>query len=186
MSVTLAWRRVFSAAEPSLLSASNPRAFVRDLQNPLLRNGMLLAVSSVLSALIGFGYWAVAARNYDTAAVGSNSAAISMMMLVAAIAQLNLSSAMARFVPTAGRRTMRLVAGAYVTCGCVALVIAVGAVLAVREITPGTTFLDSTGAQVLFGRAQLPITGSGSGCAVQSVRFGDDCTCRFTPRVLVP
>ena len=150
LNLTLAGRPKRSATEPKLLRGSTPRAFLPDLRNPLLRNGLLLTSSSVLTALIGFGYWTVAARNYDTAAVGSNSAAISMMMLVAAIAQLNLSSAMARFVPTAGRRTMPLVAGAYVTCGCVALVVAVGAVLAVRKISPGTTFLDSTGAQVLF------------------------------------
>ncbi|KAF0960131.1 hypothetical protein MLGJGCBP_06795 [Rhodococcus sp. T7] len=139
-----------SATKPKLLSASTSPGFLRDFQNPLLRNGMLLTVSSVLSALIGFGYWAVAARKYDAAAVGSNSAAISMMMLAAAVSQLNMSSAMARFVPTAGHRTKRLVAGAYAACGLLALVVAFCSVLLVRVISPGTNFLDDERTQALF------------------------------------
>ena len=56
-------------------------AIAEGWRNPLLRNGYLLALSSGLTAVIGFGYWTVAARKYDAASVGSNSAAISMMVL---------------------------------------------------------------------------------------------------------
>ncbi|MEE2031643.1 glycosyltransferase [Rhodococcus chondri] len=126
------------------------RSFVQDLQSPLLRNGMLLTLSAVMSAAIGFGYWAIVARHYDAATVGTNSAAISMAMLTAAIAQLNLSSAMARFVPTAGRSTRRLVASAYLVTTSFAFVVAVAVVLVVPFVSPETSFLDNPATQVLF------------------------------------
>ncbi|MGV0716363.1 glycosyltransferase [Mycolicibacterium sp. XJ662] len=109
-----------------------------------------MTISSGLSAVIGFGYWAVAAWKYDAASVGSNSAAISMMVLAAAVAALNLSSAMVRFVPTAGRRTRRLVAVAFIVSTCLAVVIATAAVLVVRVIAPGAAFLTGVTPMVMF------------------------------------
>lgn len=119
-------------------------------RNPLLRNGYLLTISSGLSAVIGFGYWAVAAWKYDAASVGSNSAAISMMVLAAAVAALNLSSAMVRFVPTAGRHTRRLVAVSFVVSSCLAVVISTAAVVIVRIIAPDTTFLSGVLPMAMF------------------------------------
>jgi O-antigen/teichoic acid export membrane protein len=119
-------------------------------RNPLLRNGYLLTISSGVSAAIGFGYWAVAAWGYDAANVGSNSAAISMMVLVAAIAQLNLSSAMVRFVPTAGQHTGRLVASSFAVSSGLAVVISTVAVIAVRVVSPGTTFLSGILPMAMF------------------------------------
>jgi O-antigen/teichoic acid export membrane protein/GT2 family glycosyltransferase len=119
-------------------------------QNPLLRNGYLLTISSGSAALIGFGYWAIAAWKYDAASVGSNSAAISMMVLVAAIAQVNLASAMVRFVPTAGRHTRRLVASSFAVSAGLAVVIGTIAVVTVRVVAPDTAFLSGTMPAVLF------------------------------------
>ncbi|OWY79987.1 hypothetical protein B9C99_20175 [Rhodococcus sp. BUPNP1] len=143
-------RRIHTTFHPSLPGLGQLRTFVQDLRNPLLRNGMLLTLSAVMSAAIGFGYWAIVARHYDAGTVGTNSAAISMAMLTAAVAQLNLASAMARFVPTAGRSTRRLVAGAYLVTTAFALLIAVGTVLLVPVISPETSFLDHPETQLLF------------------------------------
>ena len=140
---------------PGLLS---PRVALYDLRNPLLRNGHLLTLSSGLTAVIGLGYWTVSAWNYDAAAVGSNTAAISMMMLVVAIAHLNLPSAVVRFVPTAGRRTKQLVAGAYLLSGCVALVVGVCAVTLVRFVSPDTNFFDGALAPAMFVFATMVYT----------------------------
>ncbi|MFB7874113.1 glycosyltransferase [Nocardia sp. NPDC056064] len=156
MSIGTARRRVLSdsaAPAPTIIDR-----FARDWRKPLLRNGLLLTVSSGLSALIGFAFWALVARHYDTASVGSNSAAISMAVLAATVAQLNLSSAMVRFVPTAGRRTAALIAGAHALSAGLALIVAVGSVLAVRVLAPGTTFLSDDRAQVLFVAGTVAVT----------------------------
>ncbi|MGH7743675.1 MAG: glycosyltransferase [Candidatus Dormibacteria bacterium] len=118
-----------------------PRVLQRTLQNPLLRNGYLLTLSSGLSALIGMGYWVMTAWKYDPAAVGRNYAAISMMMFLAALAQLDLSSAMVRFVANAGRHTMRFVACSYLVSGSLAVVVSAGFLALVGHIAPGIAFL---------------------------------------------
>lgn len=79
------------------------------LHDPLYRNGYALASSAVISAFIGMIYWILAARIYPAPVVGVNSAVISAMMLLAGIAQLNLSQINTRFIPTFGERTMRFV-----------------------------------------------------------------------------
>lgn len=134
------------------------RTLLDDSRNPLLRNGHLLTLSSGLTGLLGFAYWTVTAWKYDEATVGSNSAAISMMVLVAAIAQLNLSSAVVRFVPPAGHRTKQLVAGVYVLSGCVALVVGTCSLKVVGLVSPQTDFLDGFGAQAMFVFATVTYT----------------------------
>ena len=119
-------------------------------QNPLLRNGYLLSLSSALAAVFGFGYWAVAAWKYDAATVGSNAAAISMMTLVTTVAQINLSSAMVRFVPTARGRTRQLVGCVYLLSGCAAVAVGIGAVVLVRRVSPNTAFFADPSSQVAF------------------------------------
>lgn len=145
---------------PALSDSATPTAvtFAPNWRKPLLRNGLLLTFSSALSALIGFGFWALVARHYDIATVGSNAAALSMAVLVATVAQLNLSSAMVRFIPTAGRRTTALITGAYAVSTCLALIIAIGSVLAVGVISPDTTFLADDRAQALFVVGTVAVT----------------------------
>lgn len=123
------------------VAAAIPRVLLRTLANPLLRNGHLLTLSSALSSLIGLSYWVITAWRYEPAAVGRNYAAISMMMFLAALAQLDLSSAMVRFVPSAGRYTMRLVAWAYLVSVSLAVVVSVCFLALVRQVVPGLAFL---------------------------------------------
>ena len=46
-------------------------------RQPIHRSGYLLAGSSVLSAVVGAGFWLLATRLYSPASVGLNSTAIS-------------------------------------------------------------------------------------------------------------
>lgn len=78
------------------------------------RAGYLLAASSVITAVVGAGFWLLAARLYTPAVIGLNSASISAMMFLAGVAQLNLMSALLRFVPTAGGGARRMVLGSYI------------------------------------------------------------------------
>ena len=134
----------------TLSAAIRQRNPIAALRNPLLRNGHLLTLSSALTSAVGIGYWTLAAREYDAGPVGSNSAAISMMILVAAIAQLNFPSAMVRFIPTAGPRMGVFVARVYLISGSVALLVGLSTVALVRLFSPATEFLEGPLPQAMF------------------------------------
>ncbi|HEY2192764.1 MAG TPA: hypothetical protein VGH76_10760 [Actinomycetospora sp.] len=127
-----------------------PRYVAHTLRTPLLRNGHLLTLSSGLTGAIGLAYWAVTALRYDPASVGRNSAAISMMMLLAGIAQLDLSTAMVRFVPGAGAGTRRMVAYTYLTAGGLGVLISTGFVVLAPLVSPGVTYFDGPLAGAAF------------------------------------
>jgi hypothetical protein len=85
----------------------------RRVNTPLYRNGYSLVASSALTSALGLIYWVVAARAYSIVAVGVGSALISVSTTIANLAHLNLKSGLNRFLPRAGRSTMRLVTYSY-------------------------------------------------------------------------
>jgi O-antigen/teichoic acid export membrane protein len=94
-----------------------------DRINPVHRDGLALVLSSGLTSAVGLLYWIVAARLFDPATVGVNSVALSTMQLLGGIAHLNLTQALLRFGPVAGRQTRRLMLACYaVASGTAALV----------------------------------------------------------------
>ena len=95
-------------------------------REPLLRNGHFLTMSSAATAVVGLLYWSLAAHRYSTTVVGRSSAVVAAMMLIGGVAQMNLVSALVRFVPVAGARTKHLVVTSYVTAAAVACVLGVG------------------------------------------------------------
>ncbi|MFE0474131.1 lipopolysaccharide biosynthesis protein [Streptomyces sp. NPDC058947] len=80
----------------------------------LFKNAYFLMLSTGVSAVLGLGFWLVAARYYTEEAVGQGSAAIAAMRLLASITATTMIGAVVRFVPRAGRETGRLVWGTYV------------------------------------------------------------------------
>ncbi|WP_155055481.1 lipopolysaccharide biosynthesis protein [Streptomyces blattellae] len=79
----------------------------------LFRNAYALMLNTGISAVLGLGYWLVAARYYSESAVGQGSAAIAAMKLLAGLTAVTLTGALARFIPLAGRDTGRLVFRTY-------------------------------------------------------------------------
>jgi hypothetical protein len=79
----------------------------------VLRDGPALVLSSGATAVLTLGFWAVAARTHDTAAVGRASAEIAAITLVGSIAQLNLVNVFLRFLPVAGHLTRRILSFGY-------------------------------------------------------------------------
>ncbi|MEG8280052.1 oligosaccharide flippase family protein [Streptomyces sp. AHA2] len=79
----------------------------------LFKNAYFLMLSTGVSAVLGLGFWLVAARFYSEEAVGQGSAAIAAMRLLASITATTMIGAVVRFVPRAGRETGRLVWGTY-------------------------------------------------------------------------
>ncbi|MBB4713308.1 O-antigen/teichoic acid export membrane protein [Streptomyces luteogriseus] len=85
----------------------------------LFKNAYFLMLSTGVSAVLGLGFWLVAARYYTEEAVGQGSAAIAAMRLLASITATTMIGAVVRFVPRAGRETGRLVGGTYVASSLV-------------------------------------------------------------------
>jgi O-antigen/teichoic acid export membrane protein len=92
---------------------------------PLYRNAYALLLSDTATSALGIVFWFLAAHRFTTEQVGLGSAAISAMVLLSSISQLNLAGAMIRFIPQAGRSVGRFVGGAYASSVIVAAVVSV-------------------------------------------------------------
>ncbi len=125
----------------SIESASRLRSLREELREPLFRNGHALVLSSVVTAVVGMGFWVIAAHSYAPSVVGRNSVALSTMTFLASLAQLNLAGALARFIPAAGRHARRLVVAAYAVAIVASLAVAVGFVLLAPHLVPSLAFL---------------------------------------------
>lgn len=80
---------------------------------PLIQSGLSLVMSSVVASALGFLFWLLAARQYDSADLGVGSAVITAMILLADVSHLGLRTGLVRFVPTAGPDTRALIARSY-------------------------------------------------------------------------
>ncbi|WP_432056003.1 lipopolysaccharide biosynthesis protein [Streptomyces sp. bgisy022] len=105
-------------------SRPGPRPGSAGGSDSLFKNAYFLMLSTGVSAVLGLGFWLVAARYYSEDAVGQGSAAIAAMRLLAGITATTMIGAVVRFVPRAGRETARLVWGVY---GASSLVVALAA-----------------------------------------------------------
>ena len=111
---------------------------------PLFRNGHALVLSSVVTSLIGMLFWVLAARRAPPSVVGRNIVAINVLTSIGAVAQLNLQSALMRFVQPAGRHTRRLVVGAYLVSAALALALAGAFLILLSRVAPQLAFLRSS------------------------------------------
>ncbi|QMU71972.1 lipopolysaccharide biosynthesis protein [Streptacidiphilus sp. P02-A3a] len=111
--------------------------------DPLLRNGVVLTLASLASSVLGAAYWSVVGPglHYSTSTVGRNYSAVSMVMFLGGVSQLNLADVMVRFAPSAGSATRRIVTRAYLASIALALLVGVGFVLLVPWVSPGLGFL---------------------------------------------
>jgi len=93
--------------------ADRLRGLLRGWRDPQHRDGLALVLSSGISSVVGLLYWVLAARLFPPDQVGVNTTLISTMSLLGVTAQLNLGSALLRFVPVAGRSARSLVGACY-------------------------------------------------------------------------
>ncbi len=123
----------------------NPlRAILGVLADPMLRNGHALIASASMTQLFGVVYWIFAARLYPVAAVGRNSVAVSIMLFLSGVAELNLMSTLVRFAPTSGQRTIRLIINAYLTSATMGAVISSVFIFLIPRVDPQLDFLRSS------------------------------------------
>ncbi|MCG5212677.1 oligosaccharide flippase family protein [Streptosporangium soli] len=100
-----------------------------DLRNPLFRNGYALMANTAITAVLGMGYWLLAARLYAPEDFGRGQALITAMRLFASLTALGFVGALARFIPVSGRRTAEIVVRAYVIAGATGVTAALGFLL---------------------------------------------------------
>ncbi|MFJ7988974.1 glycosyltransferase [Streptomyces sp. NPDC096351] len=110
-------------------------------RDPLLRNGHLLAISSLVSAGLGSIFWFLATHWYEDDVVGLSYSALSMTLLLASMGQLNLSDFLVRFVPSAGHHTRRLILLCYAVSAVASALVAMAFLLLVPVVAPGLGFL---------------------------------------------
>jgi O-antigen/teichoic acid export membrane protein len=110
-------------------------------REPLLRNGHLLAVSSLVNTVLGAVFWVLATHWYDAETVGINFATVSAATLLSTIGQLNLSDVLVRFIPSAGRHTRKLLLACYAAGIACSVLAATVFLLLVPTVAPGLEFL---------------------------------------------
>ena len=109
--------------------------------DPLLRNGHVLTMSSLVTAALGMLFWILATRWYTADTVGRSYAALSAAALLSGIGQLNLGDVLVRFVPTAGRHTRRVVLRCYGLSTTTSAVAAVVFLVLIPSLAPALAFL---------------------------------------------
>ena len=124
----------------------------------LLRNASTLAATTGVTSLLGFAYWATAARLFSQQAVGYGAAAISAMTLLGTIGMLGMGTLLIGELP---RRTARagLVSAALVTCGLGSLVLALAFSLLAPHISHRFEHVSGTLDQTVLLSIGVVLTG---------------------------
>ncbi len=113
------------------------------IRTPLFLNGYALVASALGTAGFGMIYWILAAHLYPAEIVGLNSAAISAMLLLAGLSQLNLNNIMIRFVRTTGLRAKRFTVLIYTIGIAIAVISGIVFLLEIDRWTPELSFIKS-------------------------------------------
>ncbi len=115
--------------------------------------GIDLVSSSAIGALVGIMFWLAAARGFDEATVGVNSALVSTMMLVAGTASLGLPNALVRFIPAFGAQAKTLMIRSYLVSGVLTAVLGIAVGIGLGIFYEELTLLRSTVGVLLFAAA---------------------------------
>ncbi|HEY0542082.1 MAG TPA: hypothetical protein VGD53_27225 [Actinoallomurus sp.] len=110
-----------------------------ELSNPLFRNAYALMINGGLTGVLGLGYWLLAARIYDPAQVGRQSAQNQAMMFLGGLTALNFI--LMRFIPEMGPRTRALALRTYLAGALAAGTLAAGFLLTLQWWGPSFAHL---------------------------------------------
>lgn len=124
------------------------------LRKSLTVNAVSLMTATVVTNAFGFIFWAVAARLEPTRVVGRAAATVAALVLLATIAQINLTNVFVRLLPAAGRLSSGFVRRGYLAVIVTGLVVTAvyvssGLSASVVHASWGTGALMSVGVVVL-------------------------------------
>jgi O-antigen/teichoic acid export membrane protein len=124
----------------------------------LLVNAATLAATTGITSVLGFAYWAVAARLFSQAAVGYGAAAISAITLLGTIGMLGMGTLLIGELP---RRNPRagLVSAALLTCGVGSLVLGLGFAVLAPHFSGRFTHVSGTPSEAALFAVGVVLTG---------------------------
>ena len=114
----LRWRTVYDSANAATPRNRLKRAVRRN--GDLLSNSGSLMATSVLTSVVGFAYWWVAARSFPAEAVGSVSAAVSAMTVVGTLGMFGMGTLLIAELPRMPGRQGSLISTCVLVAGTVA------------------------------------------------------------------
>lgn len=114
------------------------RAFLRSDQ--MLRNAIYIILNSGVQAALGFGFWIITARFFDTASVGRASSLISATSLLSFLGLLGLNTTFIRYLPVASERNRLITAGTTLVALCSGIA-AVIYVFLIPRFAPSVAFV---------------------------------------------
>lgn len=120
------------------------------IRTPLYWNGYALIVSTALTSGLGLVYWAVAAHFNSSDDVGLNSAAISIMIFLSSVSQLNFQGTLIRYVPVAGRATQRLVGYSYLITLALSALLGLIFCIGIPLWAPALAFINGSATSILW------------------------------------
>ncbi len=123
----------------------------------VLGNAMTLVATTGVTAVLGFAYWAVAARLFSQRAVGYGSAAISAMTLIGTIGMLGMGTVLIGELP---RRTHRggLVSAALAAAAVGSLVLGLSFTVLAPHISGRFGYVSGTLGQAMLFVAGVALT----------------------------
>jgi len=126
---------------PSIGIGSLRRQIAAGTSEPLWRSAYSLMLNVALTSALGFAFWIVAARMFPASTVGRDSALVSAMITLSTICQLNLGSAILRFLPVVKLDPGRAVIGSYLISSGLTAVMGLLFVLVAPELSSSYRFL---------------------------------------------
>ena len=102
----------------------NIKQLKQHLNDPLFKNSYFLMASAAVTSVLGFIFWIIAARFYETADVGLASAIIAALGLLAIFSNLGLGIGLIRFLPGAKDKGNSMINTCFTLSGLASMVIA--------------------------------------------------------------
>lgn len=110
------------------------------IATPLYRNALYLILNSAIDAFFGFFFWIAAARFYSESEVGTSSAVISAVNLLALLSMVGLNFSVIRFLSQA-QRPRQLINSSFTLTGLLSLVAAGFFLAGLGWWSPALTFI---------------------------------------------
>jgi O-antigen/teichoic acid export membrane protein len=107
----------------------------------LYRNAIYLIIGNAFGAIIGFAFWAFAARLYTTEQVGLASAAIAAMTLLGTVSHLGMGIGIIKFLPNSGKQGNPMINSSFTISTISSIIISVLFVLGLSIWSPDLIFL---------------------------------------------
>jgi O-antigen/teichoic acid export membrane protein len=126
----------------------------------LLNAGSLLGTSAI-TALLGAGFWLLAARRFSQDAVGLSSAAVSAMTLLGFLATVGLGTLLMGELPRRRDHGRSLIAAAIAVAAAIGAALGLGFALIAPSISSNLDLLRATPAAALAFAAGAALTGAG-------------------------